>query len=121
MRIKNISKKVIGNEKFQLLPGDEMEVVGDETWVNDYLNWKKLQVITQDSPKQVPLAVEEQPGAADQRVAEAKAEKELKKTWAAILKNGDSGEILKLADELGIPTDNVSQDELIGMIKIAIK
>lgn len=121
MKIKNVSKKVIGNERFQLLPGGEMEVVGNEAWVNDYLNWKKLEVIAQDSPMQASLAVEEQSGAADQRVAEPKAEKELKKTWAAILKNGDSGEILKLAGELGIPTDNVSQDELIGMIKIAIK
>lgn len=108
MKIKNISKKVIGNERFQLLPGDDMLVAGNEAWVTDYLERKKLEVID--------AATTPSPAA-----GEHKAEKEIKKSWAAILKNGNTEEILKLAAELEIPTDNVSQEDLIGMIKVAIK
>lgn len=120
MRIKNISKKVIGNEKFQMLPGSEMEVVGDETWVKDYLNWKKLEVITQGSPVQALPVAGEKP-ADDGRAAEIKAEKEAKKARVAILKKGDPEEIQKLANELGIATDDVPQEDLIELIKAAIK
>ncbi len=108
MKIKNISKKIIGNEKFRLLPGGEMVVSGDEAWVKNYLEGKKIEVVDQEEE-------------AKQKASEAKAEKELKKAWAAILKNGDPEEIQKLADEFGIATDNVPLDELINMVKIAIK
>ena len=35
--IKNVSKKVIGNKEFMLLPGGTMEVTGTELWVKMYL------------------------------------------------------------------------------------
>lgn len=108
MKIKNISKKIIGNEKFQLLPGEEMVVSGDEAWVKNYLERKKMEVVDQEEE-------------AKQKAAEAKAAKDMKKAWADILKKGEPEEIMKLADKLGIATDNVPLDELINMVKIAIK
>ena len=35
--IKNVSRKVIGNKEFMLLPGGTMEVTGTELWVKMYL------------------------------------------------------------------------------------
>lgn len=35
--IKNVSRKVIGNKEFMLLPGETMEVTGTELWVKMYL------------------------------------------------------------------------------------
>ena len=121
MKIRNISKKIIGNEKFRLLPGGEMVVSGDEAWVKNYLERKKMEVIEQGAPTTATLDVGDQAEQAKQKAAEAKAAKDMKKAWADILKNGDPEEIMKLADELGIATDNVPVDELINMVKIAIK
>lgn len=45
MEIKNVSKKVIGNQSFRLLPGKTMIVNGDEVWVKNYLDSGKLEVI----------------------------------------------------------------------------
>ncbi len=46
-KIKNVSKKIIGNQNFRLLPGETMEVQGDELWVKSYLEDKKLEVISE--------------------------------------------------------------------------
>lgn len=45
MKVKNVSKKVIGNRSFRLLPGESMLVTGDEVWVKNYLDNKKLEII----------------------------------------------------------------------------
>ena len=45
MKVRNISKKIIGNQSFRLLPGETMEVQGDELWVRDYTAEKKLETI----------------------------------------------------------------------------
>ena len=119
MKIKNISKKIIGNEKFQMLPGGVMAVSGDESWVINYLERKKLEIIV--SAATLTPSAEEPPSESEQKNTEVKAEKGTKKAWAAILKKGEPEEIRKLAEELGIATENVSLDDLIEMVKIAIK
>lgn len=48
MKVKNISKKIIGNQSFRLLPGKTMEVQGDELWVRDYTAEKKLETVAAD-------------------------------------------------------------------------
>lgn len=48
MKIKNVSKKIIGNQDFRLLPGETMEVAGDELWVKDYLAEKKLKAVAEE-------------------------------------------------------------------------
>jgi|GEM_PF-3292452 len=121
MKIRNISKKIIGNEKFQLLPGEEMVVSGDEAWVENYLERKNMEVIEQGAPTAVTPDGGDQAEEAKQKAAEAKAVKDMKKAWSDILKKGEPEEIMKLADEFGIATDNVPLDELINMVKIAIK
>ena len=35
MKVKNVSKKIIGNSQFRLLPGDTMLVTGKEAWVKN--------------------------------------------------------------------------------------
>lgn len=42
MRVKNVSKKVIGNQSFRILPGESMDVNGNELWVQMYLADGKL-------------------------------------------------------------------------------
>lgn len=42
MRVKNVSRKVIGNQEFRLLPGESMEVERDALWVQMYLSEGKL-------------------------------------------------------------------------------
>lgn len=61
MRIKNVSKKVIGNQEFRLLPGESMDVKGDELWVQMYLAEGKLT----ESAKLQQKTTEEQPTAGD--------------------------------------------------------
>ena len=48
MKIENVSKKIIGNQDFRLLPGETMEVAGDELWVKDYLAEKKLKAVAEE-------------------------------------------------------------------------
>ena len=45
MIIKNVGKKIIGNQTFRLLPGKAMEVKGDELWVKDYMREGKLEEV----------------------------------------------------------------------------
>ena len=45
MIIKNVGKKIIGNQTFRLLPGKTMEVKGDELWVKDYMREGKLEEV----------------------------------------------------------------------------
>ena len=48
MKIENVSKKIIGNQDFRLLPGETMEVAGDELWVKDYHAEKKLKAVAEE-------------------------------------------------------------------------
>lgn len=48
MKIKNISRKVLGNQSFTLLPGDEMEVEGTELWVKMYKEAGYIEVSKQE-------------------------------------------------------------------------
>ncbi|MGL5433802.1 MAG: hypothetical protein ACRDBO_00195 [Lachnospiraceae bacterium] len=122
MRIKNISKKVIGNEKFQLLPGVEMDVVGNEAWVKNYLGRNKLVVVSDTAAETADPEAEAKAETAKQKAAEAKAAKALKKVRNDILKAGDPEAIKQLAAELEISHDeNVTLEELTNLIKAAIK
>ena len=65
--IKNVSRKVIGNKEFMLLPGGTMEVTGTELWVKMYLAAGVVEEVT--APQAVPvetkdadLEVDEEPG-----------------------------------------------------------
>lgn len=49
MRVKNISKKIIGNSQFRLLPGDSMTVTGREAWVRDYLAEKSVEEVPENN------------------------------------------------------------------------
>jgi hypothetical protein len=57
MQVKNISKKIIGNQSFRMLPGETMEVNGGETWVKMYLeNGKLQQVLVPEAPASEPAS-----------------------------------------------------------------
>ena len=65
--IKNVSRKVIGNKEFMLLPGGTIEVTGTELWVKMYLAAGVVEEVT--APQAVPvetkdadLEVDEEPG-----------------------------------------------------------
>ena len=65
--IKNVSRKVIGNKEFMLLPGGTMEVTGTELWVKMYLAAGVVVEVTasQDAPaetKDADLEADEEPG-----------------------------------------------------------
>ena len=51
--IKNVSRKVIGNKEFMLLPGGTMEVTGTELWVKMYLAAGVVEEVT--APQAVPV------------------------------------------------------------------
>lgn len=42
-KVRNISKKIIGNQSFRLLPGETMAVEGNEKWVQHYIENRKLE------------------------------------------------------------------------------
>lgn len=50
MKVKNVSKKIIGNSQFRLLPGDTMKVSGKEAWVRDYLAEKAIVEVKESAP-----------------------------------------------------------------------
>ena len=52
MKVKNVSKKIIGNSQFRLLPGDTMEVTVKEAWVRDYLAEKSIEKVAAKTTKQ---------------------------------------------------------------------
>lgn len=56
MKVKNVGKKIIGNREFYLLPGEEMEVVGDEEWVKMYMDYGNLKEIEDPKPESAPEA-----------------------------------------------------------------
>ena len=65
--IKNVSRKVIGNKEFMLLPGGTMEVTGTELWVKMYLAAGVVVEVTasQAAPaetKDADLEADEEPG-----------------------------------------------------------
>ena len=64
--IKNVSRKVIGNKEFMLLPGGTMEVTGTELWVKMYLAAGVVVEVTapQDTPAETKgntLEMDEEP------------------------------------------------------------
>lgn len=46
-KVKNISKKIIGNQSFRLLPGETMAVEGNEKWVQHYIKNGKLERVSE--------------------------------------------------------------------------
>ena len=76
MRIKNVSKKVIGNQDFRLLPGESMDVKGDELWVQMYLAEGKLTEVAKPQQK----TTEEQPTAGDSEEGDEEPPKEQDET-----------------------------------------
>ncbi|MCD8364446.1 MAG: hypothetical protein LUC83_01275 [Clostridiales bacterium] len=72
MKIKNVSKKIIGNGAFRLLPGETMEVNGKELWVKRYMDTGKLEKVEEP----VSNAVKETAEAAETEAATETAETE---------------------------------------------
>lgn len=65
--IKNVSRKVIGNKEFMLLPGGTMEVTGTELWVKMYLAAGVVVDVTvpqetSTETKDADLEADEEPG-----------------------------------------------------------
>ena len=58
MKVKNIGKKIIGNKDFHLLPGEEMEVSGDEAWVKMYMAYGNLSQGEGPGPQALPAEAE---------------------------------------------------------------
>ena len=58
MKVKNIGKKIIGNKDFYLLPGEEMEVSGDEAWVKMYMAYGNLSQVEGPGPQAIPTEAE---------------------------------------------------------------
>lgn len=53
MKVKNVSKKIIGNSQFRLLPGDTMLVTGKEAWVKNYLSEESIVEVKESAPESV--------------------------------------------------------------------
>lgn len=60
MKVKNVSKKIIGNSQFRLLPGDTMLVTGKEAWVKNYLSEKSIVEVKESAPESVEPAEEKE-------------------------------------------------------------
>ena len=74
--IKNVSRKVIGNKEFMLLPGGTMEVTGTELWVKMYLAAGVVVEVTapQDTPAETKgntLEMDEEPETEETQAPEA--------------------------------------------------
>lgn len=54
MKIKNVGKKIIGNNKFYLLPGETIEVAGTEEWVKMYIGYGNLKEVEEPKSESVP-------------------------------------------------------------------
>lgn len=54
MKIKNVGKKIIGNNEFYLLPGETMEVAGTEEWVKMYIGYGNLKEVEEPKSESVP-------------------------------------------------------------------
>lgn len=77
MKVKNVSKKIIGNSQFRLLPGDTMLVTGKEAWVKNYLSEESIVEIKESAPESVESAEEKEESAPESvESGEKKAESE---------------------------------------------
>lgn len=63
MKVKNVSKKIIGNSQFRLLPGDTMLVTGKEAWVKNYLSEESIVEVKESAPESVESAEEKEESA----------------------------------------------------------
>lgn len=54
MKIKNVGKKIIGNNEFYLLPGETIEVAGTEEWVKMYIGYGNLKEVEEPKSESVP-------------------------------------------------------------------
>ena len=63
MKVKNVSKKIIGNSQFRLLPGDTMLVTGKEAWVKNYLSEKSIVEEKESAPESVEPVEEKEESA----------------------------------------------------------
>ena len=75
MKVKNVSKKIIGNSQFRLLPGDTMLVTGKEAWVKNYLSEKSIVEVKESVPESVE-PVEEKEESAPESVEPAEEKEE---------------------------------------------
>ena len=69
MKVKNVSKKIIGNSLFRLLPGDTMLVTGKEAWVKNYLSEESIVEVKESAPESVESAEEKEESAPDTQVS----------------------------------------------------
>lgn len=77
MKVKNVSKKIIGNSQFRLLPGDTMLVTGKEAWVKNYLSEESIVEVKESAPESVESAEEKEESAPESvESGEKKAESE---------------------------------------------
>ena len=77
MKVKNVSKKIIGNSQFRLLPGDTMLVTGKEAWVKNYLSEESIGEVKESAPESVESAEEKEESAPESvESGEKKAESE---------------------------------------------
>lgn len=77
MKVKNVSKKIIGNSQFRLLPGDTMLVTGKEAWVKNYLSEDSIVEVKESAPESVESAEEKEESAPESvESGEKKAESE---------------------------------------------
>ena len=77
MKVKNVSKKIIGNSQFRLLPGDTMLVTGKEAWVKSYLSEESIVEVKESAPESVESAEEKEESAPESvESGEKKAESE---------------------------------------------
>ena len=77
MKVKNVSKKIIGNSQFRLLPGDTTLVTGKEAWVKNYLSEESIVEVKESAPESVESAEEKEESAPESvESGEKKAESE---------------------------------------------
>ena len=77
MKVTNVSKKIIGNSQFRLLPGDTMLVTGKEAWVKNYLSEESIVEVKESAPESVESAEEKEESAPESvESGEKKAESE---------------------------------------------
>ena len=83
MKIKNVSKKIIGNSQFRLLPGDTMKVSGKEAWVRDYLAEKAIVEVKESAPESVESGEKKAESAPDTQVNAAENSGKVQETPAS--------------------------------------
>lgn len=69
MKVKNVSKKIIGNSQFRLLPGDTMLVTGKEAWVKNYLSEESIVEVKESAPESVESGEEKAESEPDTQVS----------------------------------------------------